>query len=99
MADYQLSNKAAQALEDIFVYTAMTYGERQSEAYHEGFHRIFGLLADFPFMGQSVDEYHPGMRRLRYQSHMIFYTKDGEIITIQHILHHRQDVRTHMSDE
>ena len=99
MAEYQLSLSCAATLEDIFVYTAERYGLPQAEAYHEGFHRIFGLLADFPMMGQSADEYRSGLRKFRYQSHMVFYTYEAHIVTIQHIIHHRQDVRRHMLDE
>ena len=98
MAEYVLSNRATEALEDIFVYTASHFGLAQAEAYHESFHRIFSLLADFPFMGQSADEYVPGMRKYRHQSHLAFYTVDAEMVTIQHVLHHAQDVRKHMLD-
>ena len=74
MAEYQLSSKAAQALEDIFIYTVSKFGWAQAEAYHEGFHRIFLLLTDFPHMGQSADEYVPGMQKFRHQSHLIGFS-------------------------
>lgn len=63
MADYTLSKAAERALEDSFIYTHDTFGAAQADAYHEAFHRAFGLLADFPFMGSSADELKPGLRR------------------------------------
>ena len=100
MAEYRLTHRAAQALEDIYVYTAQTFGDAQAEAYHEGFHRTFGLIADFPFMGRSADELIPGLRQHRHGKHVFFYAvaADGTVI-IQAIFHGAQNVRKHMLDD
>lgn len=100
MAEYRLTRQAEKALEDIYVYTAQAFGDAQAEAYHEGFHRTFGLIADFPFMGRSADELIAGWRQHIHGKHVFFYavTPDGAIV-IQAIFHSAQNVRKHMLDD
>lgn len=100
MADYTLSEGAEQALEGIFVYTYDNYGAAQADAYHEAFHRTFGLRADFPFMGSSADELKPGLRRFPQGKHLVFYTPTGEkSVLIERVLHGRQNIRRHLFDD
>ncbi|MCF6200453.1 MAG: type II toxin-antitoxin system RelE/ParE family toxin [Hyphomicrobiaceae bacterium] len=99
MSTCKLSANAALALEDIYIYTGNQFGEIQADAYHESFAKMFELLTDFPDMGQSADEYIASMRKFRHQSHLIFYNLQRDQITIQHILHAKQDVRKHMLDD
>lgn len=99
MAKYQLSKNAEIALEDIYVKTALKFGENQAEAYHEGFHRIFGLLADFPKLGRSADELKTGWRQFRHMKHLIFYSGEAAPITIQTVIHGAMDVRKQLMDE
>lgn len=99
MADYELSTVAANALEEIFIYTDKNYGQNQALAYHEGFHRIFELLSDFPHMGKSAQEYAEGLRQFNHGSHAIFYTlATNHTVRIEQILHHSQEIRRHMFD-
>ena len=56
MAEYRLSVRARSQLIDIYEFTTTTFGQYQAEAYHAGLERTFGLLADFPRIGQQVDE-------------------------------------------
>ncbi|HEX7920318.1 MAG TPA: type II toxin-antitoxin system RelE/ParE family toxin [Bradyrhizobium sp.] len=76
----------------------MTFGQCQAEAYHAGLERTFGLLADFPRIGQSVDELASRHRRFRFQSHSIFYTEEAGYILIRAIYHHAQDIRPQLFD-
>jgi plasmid stabilization system protein ParE len=48
MADYRLSRRAASDLLAIYAHTEAMFGAYQAEAYHAGFERTFGLVADFP---------------------------------------------------
>jgi toxin ParE1/3/4 len=93
MGDYRLSEQASLQIRDIGRFTKRRWGVYQARAYHAGLERTFGLLADFPKMGVSVDELLTGARRFRFQSHNIFYTEDGNAILIRAILHVRQDLR------
>jgi toxin ParE1/3/4 len=72
MAEYRLTQRARANLIDIYDFTEGKFGAYQAEAYHAGLIRSFGLLADFPLIGQTVDELSTGYRRFRFQSHLIF---------------------------
>lgn len=100
MPEYRLTRRASQALEDVYVYTSQMFGDAQAEAYHEGFHRAFGLIADFPFMGRSADELVAGWRQHIHGKHVFFYAVDPDgTIVIQAVFHVAQNVRKHMLDD
>jgi toxin ParE1/3/4 len=77
MAEYRLSVRARSHLLDIYEFTTLTFGQYQAEAYHAGLESTFSLLADFPRIGQPMDELASRHRRFRFQSHNIFYTEEG----------------------
>jgi plasmid stabilization system protein ParE len=54
MGDYQLSRQAENDLLTIYASTEEQFGKYQADAYHAGFERSFGLLADFPLMGHRL---------------------------------------------
>jgi len=98
MAKYRLSARARLQLLDIYEFTAVTFGKYQAEAYHAGLERTFDLLADFPRIGQSVDELAPRHRRFQFQSHNIFYTEEPTYVLIRAIYHRGQDMRPQLFD-
>lgn len=69
MGEYRLSLKARADLLNIYAFTDARFGRYQAEAYHAGFERTFGLLAEFPGIGIGVDELAPGYRRFRHRMH------------------------------
>lgn len=93
MADLRLSVRARADLIDIYAFSSEKFGQYQAEAYHAGFERTFGLLADFPGIGVAADELVPGYRRFRFQSHYIFYTEEADYVLIRALIHVRQDLR------
>lgn len=93
MADYRLTDRARADLIDIYDFTERKFGVYQAEAYHAGLVRSFGLLADFPLIGQTMDELAAGYRRFRFQSHLIFYTASADGATIRAIVHGMLDIR------
>ena len=60
---YDPFHRARADLIDIYDFTEAAFGPYQAEAYHAGLERTFGVLADFPRIGPSVDELRPGYRR------------------------------------
>ncbi len=66
MAEYRVSKQAEFDLLNIYEATENKFGQYQADAYHSGFERSFGLLADFPRMGISADELAAGYRRFRF---------------------------------
>jgi toxin ParE1/3/4 len=98
MAEHRLSERTRADLIDIYDFTESRFGEYQAEAYYAGLIRSFGLLADFPLMGQQVDELASGYRRFRFQSHLIFYTVQPDHVEIRAIVHGAQDIRPQLFD-
>jgi plasmid stabilization system protein ParE len=64
MAEYRISDRARADLIDIYDFTESRFGAYQADAYYAGLVRSFGLLADFPLIGQNVDELAAGYRAL-----------------------------------
>ena len=93
MSEFRLTERARTDLIDIYGFTERKFGAYQAEAYHAGLVRSFGLLADFPRIGQTVDELAPGYRRFRFQSHLIFYTIQPDHVEIRAFIHGAQDIR------
>jgi toxin ParE1/3/4 len=93
MGSFRLSARARAQVHEIYDYSAATFGTYQANAYHAGLERTFGLLADFPRIGQLVEELALGHRRFRFQAHHIFYTEDGDHIVIRAIYHHSRAIR------
>ena len=93
MAEYRLSRRAQGDLIDIYDFTESRFGAYQADAYHAGLVRTFGLLADFPLIGQAADELAVGHRRFRFQSHLIFYTVQPDYVEIRAVIHGALDIR------
>ena len=93
MAEYRLSLRARSDLLNIYAFSDARFGRYQADAYHAGFERTFGLLADFPGIGTSADELVAGYRRFRFQSHYIFYTEEADHVLIRALIHVRQNLR------
>ena len=98
MADYRLTERARADLIGIYDFTESKFGSYQADAYYAGLIRSFGLLADFPLIGQTVDDLAAGYRRFRFQSHLIFYTVGIDCIEVRAIIHGAQDIRSQLFD-
>lgn len=93
MAKYRLTDRARTDLFDIYDFTEDKFGSYQAEAYYAGLVRTFELLADFPLIGQPVDELAAGYRRFRFQAHLIFYSDQPNLVEIRAIVHSAKDIR------
>jgi toxin ParE1/3/4 len=98
MAEYRLSRQAEADLLDIYEKTEIKFGQYQADAYHAGLERSFGLLADFPRMGITIDEIGTRIRRFRFQSHYIFYTEDKNNILIRALIHVKMNLHLDLFD-
>jgi toxin ParE1/3/4 len=98
MAEYRLSERARADLISIYDFTESKFGAYQAEAYYAGLVRSLELLADFPLIGQQVDELAAGYRRFRFQSHLIFYSVQSDHVEIRAIIHGAQDIRPQLFD-
>lgn len=93
MAEYRLTERARADLIGIYDFTESKFGAYQANAYYAGLIRSFELLADFPLIGQTIDDLAAGYRRFRFQSHLIFYTVQTDRVEIRAIVHGSQDIR------
>src|ERR1700688_3855713 len=75
MAEYRLSVRARSHPLDIYEFTTLTFGQYQAEAYHAGLESAFSLLADFPRIGQPMDELASRHRASRSQPPNFFSPK------------------------
>ena len=77
MADYRLSARAEADLSAIADYTLETFGIDQARRYRNDLEVFLRSLAENPLKGRQVDWLAPGLRRLDYRSHAVFYAKAG----------------------
>ncbi len=96
MPDYKLTADARGDLFDIADYTTLTFGVAQSLIYRDSLIEAFETLAAHPRAGISLDHIKPGARRLKHESHAIYYRTKGDHILILRILHQSQDPMRHL---
>ncbi len=96
MAVYSLSAKAAVDLSQIYEYTILNFGLKKAREYLTGLHERFGSLAENPMQGRSASELSPGLRRLEYESHVVFYLPKDKGIQIMRVLHQNMDMKSHL---
>ena len=90
MASYKISQKARADLKRIWLYGVYTYGVNRADQYHEGLLNRFSLIAEQPFMFQSVDEIRAGYRRSVFGHDSIYYRIQDDVVEIMTVLG-RQD--------
>ena len=96
MPRFRLSSRGEADLAEIADYTIESFGTEQARRYIEGLEVCFRALADKPSDGRDADELAPNLRRLRYQSHMIFYIPDEDGVFIVRVLHKSMDFQRHL---
>ena len=98
MAKVRLSEKAADDLEAIFVYTIETFGLTQAERYKTALDAGFQRLGNDPRLGKPII----GRTRTFYhytcERHAIFYAKEDGGIFIVRVLHVAMDFLRHLPE-
>lgn len=89
---YDLTEQAAQDLEDIFDYTASEFGIDQAITYVGEFEGAFESLAANPELGRERAEIRKDLRSLVKNSHVIFYRIVKKRVRILRILHASRDL-------
>ena len=56
------------------------------------------MLCDHPMLGRRADALAMDLRRLEYQTHIVFYQLNRESIHIVRVLHNRMDVDDQAKD-
>lgn len=86
MADYRLSNIAKEDLIRIHHYGVRKFGISQADKYFNEFFDCFELIAENPFLFQSVDFIKPGYRRCVCGVDSIFFRLNDKIVEIMAII-------------
>lgn len=95
---YKLSAAAQRSITEIVAFTDETFGHNQTEAYIAGLEASFDLLVRFPGAGAAMFEVKPGLRRYRYQSHHIYYSRHDTFLLIEDVIHVRRNLRRDLFD-
>jgi len=91
MAKYKLSNVAREDLIRIHHYGVKTFGMTQADKYFDSFFVYFDIIAQRPFLFESVDFIKMGYRRCVFGSDSIYYKVNNDIVEIMTIIG-RQDL-------
>lgn len=92
MSGWVLSLDADEDLQDIFLYSVQTWGDRQARRYLD---ELFGLFADIglnPAMGRVRTELGDGIRCFPHRSHVVFFMEWQGEIAILRVLHGSRDI-------
>ncbi len=87
MGRYRFSAKAEIDLENILDYTQVNWGRNQTAHYLDGLEELAQNLANNPELGIDRDSVAKELRSFPYKSHVIFYVKEKDGITIIRLLH------------
>ena len=96
MAELRLSRRAASDLAEIADYTIAEFGIDQARRYRDQLDACFRSLLANPQLGRSAEEVAPGLRRIRQQAHVVFYTVGEDQLLIVRVLHHGMDFERHL---
>lgn len=92
----RLTPRAEADLDEIWNYTADSWGIEQAELYIRDLWLAMEFVAADPRRGKASDDVRPGYRRYRAGSHLIFYRVAGEDIEVVRVLHQRMDHEQHL---
>ncbi len=97
---YQLSVKAAEDIEQIWLYTVENWSLAQADRYINLIIDEIEYLANHPASGKDCSHIRENYRSARVKSHVIFYRaidSNTEIEVIR-ILHQSMDIENHLND-
>lgn len=96
MAEYHLTQLAADDITAIADYTFERFGIDQALKYQDRLFRTFDLIAENPMLGTNQSHTWPNTRRFASGYHQIFYKADVSGILILRILGPGQNPSLHI---
>jgi toxin ParE1/3/4 len=78
-------------LYDISMYTIQEWGLEQADRYISGLQEFCELISDHPFIGRECDEVYAALRRMEFESHVIFFFAEANGIRVSRVLHKSRD--------
>jgi toxin ParE1/3/4 len=99
MAEYKLTNKAVEDLNQIWEYTIYKWSEQQADNYYNLLLESCQNIADNPNLGKNYDGIRRELLGLKTNRHIIFYRKTSvEYVEITRILHERMDLQNRIDE-
>jgi len=99
MAEFRLTNKAVEDLNEIWNYTCDNWSEEQADRYY---HMLLGLceeIAQHPEIGKNYDEIAAQLRGLKASRHIVFYRIiETDFIEITRFLHGQMDLKNRIAE-
>lgn len=92
----ELTPRAARDLEDIFDWSAETWGTEQAARYVRSLQAAMERILRFPELGRPIDDIKAGVRILPVESHIVVYRRSADAIGVVRILHGRMDILRHL---
>ncbi len=86
MGTLSLSERAAQDLIDIYLYTLEKHGASQAEAYSSDLEHTLSLLAENPKMGRVDQRLRGEVRRHEHDSHIIVFEESASGVLVLAVL-------------
>ena len=87
----RLSRQAEADLIDIYLQSAILFGQNQAERYQDGLEGAFRLIAEFPLAARPRTEIDPPVRVHAHGAHLILYVVEGPDVRILRIRHGSED--------
>lgn len=99
MAEYKLTNKAVEDLNQIWEYTIYKWSERQADNYYNLLLDSCQNIADNPSLGRNYDGVKKELFGVKTNRHIVFYRKiSNEYVEITRILHERMDLKNRLNE-
>ena len=89
---YQISKKAVEDLEKIWIYTYHNWSEEQADRYYSLIISEIEYVSKEPQAGRSYNRKVKGYNMTKVKSHLIFYLEKSEGILVVRILHEMMDI-------
>ncbi|MCI4590190.1 type II toxin-antitoxin system RelE/ParE family toxin [Sphingobium sp. BYY-5] len=90
-ATIRFNAAAERDLAEIATYTQQRWGPEQAKSYLIGIADTIDRIAIHPGIGSPINDVRGGYRKLRFESHHIYYRSDKTAVEIVRILHQRAD--------
>ena len=96
---YEISEKANEDFNDIWLYTFETWSQEQADRYYNLILDEIEYIAENFESGKSMEHLRKGYRATKVKSHIIFYRKSKrDTVEIIRVLHQRMDIENRLND-
>jgi toxin ParE1/3/4 len=99
VAEYRFSIQAEADADEIAAFTIRTWDAAQASRYIGGLEALCRALAERHGVGRCCDDISPGLLRIQYVSHVVFYRQTPYGVRIVRVLHQRQLPELHGFEE